>query len=74
MSDLTSVTDCDVQLSDIFQEIKEEFAKENAKIDFHFAKYHTKNGIRWNVYHNYLRPVFENENLKILYNTRVRKV
>lgn len=73
-SDLTSIYDCDVQLFDIFREMKEEFAKSSAEIDFHFAKYHTRKGIRWNVYHKYLRPAFKNKNLKTLFNTRVRKV
>lgn len=59
----------------IFSEMKEEFGyNTDEEIDFHLAKYYTKKGIRWNVYHKYLRPVFKNKNLKILYNTRVRKV
>lgn len=72
--DLTSVTDCDVKLSRIFADMEEEFTNADEEIDFHLAKYYTKKGIRWNVYHKYLRPAFKNKNLKILYNTRVRKV
>ncbi|KAG4076371.1 hypothetical protein HA402_005814 [Bradysia odoriphaga] len=73
-SDLTSVTDCHIELSHEFRKMSEEFEDLNEDVDFHLAKYHTKKGIRWNVYHKYLRPVFRNENLKILYNTRARKI
>lgn len=73
-SDLTSVTDCDIGLSREFLKMWAEFEELDEDIDFHPAKYHTKKGIRWNVYHKYLRPVFRNGNLKILYNTRARKV
>lgn len=58
----------------MFREMRDELGSTEEEIDFHFAKYHTKKGIRWNVYHKYLRPGFRNKNLKILYNTRVRKV
>lgn len=78
-SELTSVVDSGVELSRVFRKMKIEldealYESEEEDIDFRLAKYHTKNGIRWSVYHKYLRPTFRNKNLKILYNTRVRKV
>lgn len=63
-----------MKLARIFADMEEEFTNADEEIDFRLAKYYTKKGIRWNVYHKYLRPAFKNENLKILYNTRVRKV
>ncbi|KAJ6633227.1 Neither inactivation nor afterpotential protein G, partial [Pseudolycoriella hygida] len=73
-SNLTSITDCDVKLSQIFLQIKDEFFTKNEEVDFHLAQYYTKKGIRWNVYHKYLRPAFKRKNLKVLYSSRVRKV
>ena len=37
-------------------------------LNFHMSKYTIKDGIRWSIFHEYLRPVFQRENVAILTN------
>lgn len=44
------------------------------KLEFSLPEYTIRNGIRWSVYHRYLKTAFYRLNLNILLNTRVQKV
>lgn len=47
---------------------------ENEFVNYELIKYTIKNGTRWNVYQEYLKPSFSRKNLHILVNTRVHRI
>lgn len=62
-------------LSSKFIDGSDELNRKNvSSLEYHLAKYNTDGGIRHSVYHAYLKPVFNRQNLKIVLNTRVHRV
>lgn len=59
-----------------FTEILLKMAQETNKLngDVQLAEYNTWKGIRWSVYHQFLRPAFRRTNLHILTDSKVHKV
>lgn len=66
--------DPDDELVRIFDAVRDEMHLSQPHLHFDVAEYNTKNGLRWNGYHTYLRPAMVRPNLHILYGTRVHRI
>lgn len=62
-------------LSSTFIDASTELCRQNSSsYNYHLAKYNTHKGLRHSVYHAYLKPAFQRQNLKILISTRVHRI
>lgn len=62
----------ETKLSAAFLNAQDELNIDNLTLSL--SQYNVRKGCRWSVFHEYLRPSFNRENLKIMTNTRVHKV
>lgn len=62
-------------LGDAFLKAEKEILTQNKlNIKYRLAKYTIKDGQRWSVYHEFLRPIFKKKNFRLLTNTFVHKI